>query len=77
MLTASEAREQTNKVKERKTDMFLDMINKEIEKAINNGENEIYLSEFINDDLKDIMLKYGYKIERFDNQLDTWTKISW
>ena len=77
MLTALEAREQTLREKKRKIDLLLNKINEEIEIAIKKGENDIFLSEYINDDLKDIMLKYGYKIERFDNQLDTWTKISW
>lgn len=77
MLTALEAREQTLREKKRKTDLLLNKINEKIEIAIKKGENNIILGEFINSDLKDIMVKYGYKVERFDNQLDTWTKISW
>ena len=77
MLTALEAREQTLREKKRKIDLLLNKINEKIEIAIKKGENDIILGEYINNDLKDIMLKYGYKVERFDNQLDTWTKISW
>ena len=72
MITAKEARKQTDKYYEEKVlkDKFLEYISKIIDKACKNGEYECIISSTdvaINTDggkfYKDILVKYGYEVE--------------
>lgn len=72
MVTAKEARKQTDKYYEEKVlkDKFCEYISKIIDKACKNGEYECIISSTdvaINTDggkfYKDILVKYGYEVE--------------
>lgn len=72
MITAKEARKQTDKYYEEKVlkDKFCEYISKIIDKACKNGEYECVISSTdvaINTDggkfYKDILVKYGYEVE--------------
>lgn len=77
MLSATEARQATDRVIESATGKALSEIEKAIDDSINNSEYSVTLNKTISDEVKRILEVKGYKIEQCSQYNELYTKISW
>lgn len=80
-LTATEAREKTNKIRNNNNSKQFENIFKLINEAINKGEYCIYIINkkdlFITPEMKKILMKLGYKVETSNQYNEIMYTISW
>ena len=79
-LTATEAREKTNKNRNDNISKQFENIFKFINEAVNEGEYCIYINNkdlFITPEIKKILQKLGYKVESSNQYKEIMYKISW
>lgn len=77
MISAKEAKEQTNKFFQANTDKELNEIEKQIKQAISYGEFFVYMDTRISNPTKEILEKLGYEVEKYKQNNEFYTIIDW
>lgn len=77
MISANEAREKTEAVRNNGIERELERIEHEIEKAIRNGGNSIALDGTISDPTANYMRKLGYEVHTSSQYNESYFAIKW
>lgn len=77
MISAKEAKEQSNKIFQADIDEEINGIEKQIKQAINYGELFVYIDTPISNPAKEMLERLGYKVEIHSQYNEFYTFIDW
>ena len=77
MISAKQAREQSEHYFESKLDKEIEIIEQKILYATTQGKNCVYIEPAISTSAKQMLKQLGYKVEYGQQYNDTFTKIEW
>ena len=77
MISAKQARKQSEQYSKSELDKEIEMIEQKILYATTQGKNYIYIEPAISTSAKQILKQLGYKVEYGQQYNDTFTKIEW